>query len=430
MKRKIHIYTVSVLLFFSLISNNKLYAESQYTNQLNYKEIIKNSIIAEMVESFESDKSKAKSLINYFKNISIYDNGPLLPEEICNNSLASIILSIFKILIFIYGIKNIPKSFSYIKKIIELNKIKTKKKVNIYNKIPDEDSSIISIKYLCNLYPNSNFLPATLLRLCIKKALRFEKNSENEIVIILNIENNRNISLESERIIYEELIKISDTGKFTVKQFEKYVKNNQFAFIEDIERAEHAAKIEQLQNGNFSKENLDELKTYTKLFGINLFTICFFCLAYLFVGLYSCLFTFFILIINLILLITIYIKLDYGTTEKGANEKLLWNGFKNYIQYNYLLKENKETKLAIWENYLIYSLILNVETSAIMQLNKAYPNLIKNNLVNNCSFLNVLPTYNIEKNSIDNTFNNFCMRISNSYGSAYNFVHPTLTNNS
>ena len=40
--------------------------------------------------------------------------------------------------------------------------------------------------------------------------------------------------------------------------------------------------------------------------------------------------------------------------------------------------ENKETKLAIWENYLIYSLILNVETSAIMQLNKAYPNLIKN----------------------------------------------------
>lgn len=132
----------------------------------------------------------------------------------------------------------------------------------------------------------------------------------------------------------------------------------------------------------------------------------------------------------MILLITIYIKLDYGTTEKGANEKLLWNGFKNYIQYNYLLKENKETKLAIWENYLIYSLILNVETSAIMQLNKAYPNLIKNNLVNNCSFLNVLPTYNIEKNSIDNTFNNFCMRISNSYGSAYNFVHPTLTNNS
>lgn len=44
----------------------------------------------------------------------------------------------------------------------------------------------------------------------------------------------------------------------------------------------------------------------------------------------------------------------------GMDLKIIYNN-------NYLLKENKETKLAIWENYLIYSLILNVETSAIMQ---------------------------------------------------------------
>ena len=109
-------------------------------------------------------------------------------------------------------------------------------------------------------------------------------------------------------------------------------------------------------------------------------------------------------------------------TEKGAEHKVMWKGFKNFLLDFSKLEEHDYKSIAIWEHYLVYATALGVSKQVIKELKIVFPTEFEDSS-------NMMSTYvTIGLLSDGDAFNSF----SNSFTSAAStaFSSPSSSNGS
>ena len=251
---------------------------------------------------------------------------------------------------------------------------------------------------------------ATMLNLCLKKYLSFEKVPEKKDTIKVIINQNINIDTLSkdERDIFELLQKVSSTNEFTMKEFEKYCQNHSSQFNKVYNSIEPSAKKAQENYGNYDSKIITQYHNYTlKVVG------------YVFLLILSAI----IMWANVIpcIMCIVYcsqLASKYNTlTQKGVDEKEQWIGLKNYMEDFSIMKEKEVPELILWEKYLVFATAFGIADKVLKQLKVVYPQLTDENYLQNngYSYLYFM--------SHSNMTTNFVSTLNNSISSTYSSIN-------
>jgi len=251
---------------------------------------------------------------------------------------------------------------------------------------------------------------ATMLNLCLKKYLSFEKVPEKKDTIKVIINQNINIDTLSkdERDIFELLQKVSSTNEFTMKEFEKYCQNHSSQFNKVYNSIEPSAKKAQENYGNYDSKIITQYHNYTlKVVG------------YVFLLILSAI----IMWANVIpcIMCIVYcsqLASKYNTlTQKGVDEKEQWIGLKNYMEDFSIMKEKEVPEIILWEKYLVFATAFGIADKVLKQLKVVYPQLTDENYLQNngYSYLYFM--------SHSNMTTNFVSTLNNSISSTYSSIN-------
>ena len=197
-----------------------------------------------------------------------------------------------------------------------------------------------------------------MLNLALKGAITFEKNEKDEIVININHTSQDSNLKPDELSVYNVL---SNTQKYiankkddnineieiTMKDVEKYAKNNDRSFLSNIEGIEENVKNNQAQQGNYEKSSE---KASTKWRGKK---TAYYVTAFIFVCSIAVMIVVPALILGIISSIICGIlcgKLENKTrklTQKGINEKEEWEALERYMVNFSMLDEREVPELVL-----------------------------------------------------------------------------------
>ena len=110
-----------------------------------------------------------------------------------------------------------------------------------------------------------------------------------------------------------------------------------------------------------------------------------------------------------------------GFTQKGINEKELWNGLKRYMLDFSLLKEREVPELVLWEKYLVYATAFGISERVINQLKIVYPQITSGELVGNYAYFNIMANSRYNLSTISHLNN----AINSSYNTAYRSTYSS-----
>ena len=347
-------------------------------------------------------------------------------EANVKRQMAKIIEIIINIIIIIVSIWFFTRTVKYIKKIKTVKKKVPETKVDYYREIPDETATPADASFLLFGGINQNIsriLSASILDLCLKKKLSLNIEAENtekeDIRITLN-DNETNDLPESEKIIYDELKKVSNEGSFTVKEFQKYIKDNSKKFVKNIDKVSMLAGKEEIKRQNYNKEDANIGSNYMGLCVLYILIIIFSTAGFLAFTKPAGIILVCILIINAILSGILSSRYT-GFTQKGINEKELWNGLKRYMLDFSLLKEREVPELVLWEKYLVYATAFGISERVINQLKIVYPQITSGELVGNYAYFNIMANSRYNLSTISHLNN----AINSSYNTAYRSTYSS-----
>jgi uncharacterized membrane protein len=345
-----------------------------------------------------------------------------------------IVAIIIYALIFIFFLMKIIK---YIKNGTEIKKVNYNiNNIDYYREIPNESEATparAAYLYYFNNYESvfekykSQIFSATILSLALKGAIEFQKDVDNDINIVIK-DDNINSKIESdEQIVYDILIKTAGAKKtLNMNEIKKYAKENYDYFYHKMNSITRNAKsyqrdkcVNKRRESQSKKWNLKFI-TYTVLIIINIF------LAPLLI------FTFpiFIELIILAILCSKNSKKITVLNEKGYEEKMQWNGLKNYMTDFSLLKEKEVPDLVLWEKYLVYATAFGISKKVISQLKVVYPQMMDENYYNeNYTYLYLMNDSYVHGNFMD-SLEHGVSRACNAGISAYNIAHSSSSSGS
>ncbi len=228
--------------------------------------------------------------------------------------------------------------------------------------------------YYLKLKGKENYIiSATLLQLCLKGYISFEKEGKKDIRIHL-LKPMDNALKKTERLVYGILTWPAGVPKektVTMEQIEKCMQK-------------HYDKCELLMNDlrDYAKEAQEECQNYDLVAGEQASRYTAKSMIYIMVtigcGLFlapiSMLLAPIILewIISAILLSKTAKRIPV-LTEQGEIEKQQWAGLKNYMEDFSLLKDKEIPDLVLWEKYLVYATVFGISDKVVKQLKVVYP---------------------------------------------------------
>lgn len=295
--------------------------------------------------------------------------------------------------------------------------------IKYFRDIPDDNSTPAQAAFLY-YFKNSSFsahisdvISATMLDLCMKKYLSFEVkgNKSNNITISLNTDLDSNLLSKDEKLIFDLLLKVSNTNTFTVKEFEKYCKKHSDSFMKIYNKIDNYA-IDVLESkGKYSKSLISKHNHFFAS-GVGF--------VFLFI------FSIFCMIANIVpsIMCAIYaFKLSnrYNTlTQKGVDEKEQWIGLKNYMQDFSMMEEKEVPELVLWEKFLVYATAFGISDKVLKQLKVVYPQFADSDYMisNGYSYLYWM--------SYGNFSNSFIHSINNSISSTYSSINYSSSSGS
>lgn len=288
--------------------------------------------------------------------------------------------------------------------------------IKYFRDIPDNNSTPAQAAFLY-YFKNSSFslhisdvISATMLDLCMKKYLSFEVkgNKNTDITISLNTNLDSNLLSKDEKLIFDLLLKVSDTNIFTIKEFEKYCKKHSDSFMKIYNKIDNYA-IDVLESkGKYSRSLISKYNHFSAS-----------CVGFVFLFIFSI----FCMIANIVpsIMCAIYaFKLSsrYNTlTQKGVDEKEQWIGLKNYMQDFSMMEEKEIPELVLWEKFLVYATAFGISDKVLKQLNVMYPQITDSDYMisNGYSYLYWM--------SYGNFSNSFIHSINNSISSTYSSIN-------
>ncbi len=219
----------------------------------------------------------------------------------------------------------------------------------------------------------NRIISATLLQLCLKGYISFEKEGKADIRIDLLKPSDENLKL-TEQIIYRILTwprGVSERKTVTMKEITnfmgKHYDESDLLMKELRKRAQETQKV----LGNYDEMAAKQALRYkgkSSVYGIAII-----------VG---------VLFLSPVVLPLLPIFIEWGIsayllsktakripvlTEKGETEKQEWVGLKNYMEDFSLLKEREIPDLVLWEKYLVYATVFGISEKVIKQLKVVYP---------------------------------------------------------
>lgn len=261
-----------------------------------------------------------------------------------------------------------------------------------YRDLPDENATPGEATFLLKdlfITVSDDFgkiFSATLLNLSLKKyiEIKVEKNEKGkEQIIIENLNKDNKDLKEDEKLILTFLNQaIKDKNQITMKELEKYIKDNSTKIPKLIENTQKNIENQLAQLGDFDKKVKETYDNYSGKF-----------IAYLVFAILILIFTMLtalplviVLAINAIICYKIKNKLNVYT-QKGIDEKEEWKGLKKYMEDFSLLKEREVPEIVIWEKYLVFATSFGIADKVLKQLKIVYPNIDEINGVNTSAYM-------------------------------------------
>ena len=252
----------------------------------------------------------------------------------------------------------------------------------------------------------SKIVSATILNLALKKAISFEEEGKKDVYIVLNEIDTK--ELKSDELEIFKLLndvktynnkknkKEDNNNKISMKEIEKYAKNNDITFFNKINRIEEHARTCQERKLNYNSQmKKEEEKWKNKSNGY-------------FIGSFMCL-CWCVTIAPIIAIIPCIIcailcqkiadkKRRLCLTQKGVNEQEQWKGLKKYMENFSLLNEREVPELVLWEKYLVYATAFGVADKVLKQLKIKYPELTDEYMLNNgFMYMYMMDRYNFDR---------------------------------
>lgn len=316
--------------------------------------------------------------------------------------------------IVVFGIF-LVKIVKYVRKLSETKKNEPEIKVEYFRDFPDENATPGEAAFLyyfdkSNLFKKnvSKVVSATIMNLALKKIISFEQDQKNEMNIVL--EDGKDTSqLKSDELEIYNLLKNVKTYKnkknkneeninsISMKDIEKYAKNNDRSFLSKVEGLETKEKVMQEAKRNINNSKIkDAEKWKEKANGYFLAAFMCLCFAAFIVPLFAVIPCF----ICGILCNSLAKKTRLlGLTQKGANEQEQWKGLKRYMENFSLLNEREVPELPLWEKYLVYATAFGVADKVLDQLKVKYPQLNDESYMmnNGYAYMYMMNRYNFDR---------------------------------
>lgn len=243
----------------------------------------------------------------------------------------------------------------------------------------------------------SKVFSATLLQLCLKGYISFEKEGKDDIRINFLEPSKTNVEAlkQSEKTVLK-LIKNANTehvDSITMAQIKKYAQREYDDFGKIIKTLKDDAKDVHIKNGNYNEENAKNVLIYNIKIILyivgSIIALCFLAIP---------------IVIEFIIAILILRKTSKKIkilSEQGETERQEWKGLKKYMEDFSLLKERDIPDLILWEKYLIYATAFGISDKVIKQLKVVYPEM--DNLDDNTyKYMYMMSNSRFGNNFIDN----------------------------
>ena len=354
-------------------------------------------------------------------------------ERILRNERTQEIIEI--ILAILLFLANIAIIVFYIIKIVkyaialsDVKVLKPETKIEYFRDFPDKEATPGDAAFLYYFDKKDKFkdniskiVSATMLDLALKKIISFEEDEKDKIRIKINYPIEKSELKSDELSVYKILL---DTRKYiakknkqdenettiTMKDIEKYAKNNDRTFLSNIEGIESNVGDRQANKENYDKKS-EKISEKWRSKKISYYTAAFVFVCLL--GLMILLPALFLGIIFNIVCGILCGKLQNKTrtlTQKGVNEKEEWEALKRYMENFSLLDEREVPELVLWEKYLVYATAFGIADKVLSELKVKYPEIVDvdGNFYSNYTYMYMMSRYNFDRmmgNGIQRAYN-------------------------
>ena len=263
------------------------------------------------------------------------------------------------ILTTIVIVTNIALGVIAIYKLIKVINERHKFKGNYYRDFPSEDNPNV-LEYLMKRKSTNIGFSATILNLINKKVISYEKNPNNEDIILI-LENENYTGTSAEVIVLDVLFNmVGKDNKCNIKKLKNYGKsiNRAKRLIKKIDEFKKVTK-EEVGFKEYFKENGLSI-TYTILTSIN-YVFSLFMAFGVFYGLnnYGLQVLEYLIGVSLINIIYLIIGLkDKNRTSKGKEEYSKWLAHKRFLKDFSNFEEKDLPEITLWEKYLVTATVL------------------------------------------------------------------------
>lgn len=319
------------------------------------------------------------------------------------------IIMIAEVVITVFFVAKIFKNINKLRKMDK--KFKPTTKLEYFRELPYEDATPAEALFVLSKGANKAFsssFSANILDLCLKKYLTLEVLENGGIIksnivkIILQNKSTEGLK-EDEKLTLEFLYEVAGpNNELTTKDITKYLEKHT-SKVEKINRQlEKIIETEEIKNGNYQKENYDNMNKYGGIcvmyivFAFFMMPITIFCASLsIFLGVVAMAFMI-ILIVNGVITGMVAGKVNVFT-QKGVDEKEQWKAFKKYMEDFSLLKDKEVPALVVWEKYLVFATAFGISEKVLKQLKVIYPEItnMDSAMYNTYSYIYIMNSVNI-----------------------------------
>lgn len=344
--------------------------------------------------------------------------------------------TIFLGVAIVYGIVLVFFGKKVVKHYKELKAMPKRENIDIgeyFRDIPREKDATPAEAAFLQDYPKlmkeSNVFSATLLQLCLKGYLSFEKEGKKDICIRFLKPMGDDLK-ESERIVYQlltepEYAKVNQT--VTMDEIEKWAKRHYDEFNSSMVEMKESAKNSHISNGNYDLE-MEKKANRCAIWIAYFFVIIWFLPITFSSGMILPMLPLLFEWIACVMLLMKKANRIPVLTDQGEIEKQQWKGLKKYMEDFSLLKERDIPDLILWEKYLVYATAFGISDKVIDQLKVAYPQM--QNLDNGTYTYLYLMADTRFSNGFIHELNQSTNRAYSAYESAYQAAHSSSSSGS
>ncbi len=232
----------------------------------------------------------------------------------------------------------------------------------VNSKISMGEVSLLCDEKILDKKVMNRIITSTILQLHLKQYIQFNKDEKGKVII--QIQNAKETLKKTEKLIFK-CLKESDIEKDSQLKLEEITRNNNRIFYNHKKQLKDLIIEETIEDEYIDKQKLELKEKYFNTMMIMILLMILFFIVRIGVGdLYGSL-----LVLCLFTIIGIYLDKKFKNidiyTPKAKEEKERLKGLKKYLQDYSLIDKREILEIYLWEKYLAYATIFNINHNII-----------------------------------------------------------------